>query len=213
MSWSRGRLASFVAGTVLTLAALVGPLHDLQFELLIAHLLQNVVLAEWAPALLAFGLPPDLGRRLARHAPAWATLPLWLVVYYVWHLPPVYDAALEHPNTLLQLEHLTYLAAGFAFWVSIAHGSMSVGSKAGFIFAAFILASPLGLMLALVPTAVYDFYDGHWGLSALEDQQLAGMLMAVEQAVVFFGVFAYWFFRFLLEEERRGDVDQPPAPA
>jgi putative membrane protein len=200
VSWSRGRLASFVAGTVLMLAAIAGPLHELQFELLIAHLLQNVVLAEWAPALLAFGLPPELGRRIARHAPAWATLPLWLVVYYVWHLPPFYDAALEHPNTLLQLEHLTYLASGFAFWVSIAHGSMTVGSKAGFIFAAFILASPLGLMLALVPTAVYDFYDGHWGLSALEDQQLAGMLMSAEEAVGFFAVFAYYFALFAREQ-------------
>jgi hypothetical protein len=39
------------------------------------------------------------------------------------------------------------------------------------------------------------------------------MLMALEQAVVFFAVFAYWFFRFLLEEERRGDIDPPPVAA
>ena len=44
MSWSRGRLTSFVAGPVVTLAAIVGPLHDLQFELLIAHLLPNAEL-------------------------------------------------------------------------------------------------------------------------------------------------------------------------
>ena len=52
-----------------------------------------------------------------------------------------------------------------------------------------------------------------WGLDPLEDQQLAGMLMAIEQAVVFFAVFAYWFFRFLAEEERREDFDHPAARA
>jgi cytochrome c oxidase assembly factor CtaG len=71
--------------------------------------------------------------------------------------------------------------------------------------------------MALIPSAIYDFYvHAHhrvWGLSALEDQQLAGLLMAVEQAVVFFAVFAYWFLRFLAEEERRDDVDRPPAAA
>jgi cytochrome c oxidase assembly factor CtaG len=71
--------------------------------------------------------------------------------------------------------------------------------------------------MALVPDAIYDFYaDAHhrvWGLAPLEDQQLAGILMAFEQAAVFFVVTAYWFFRFLSEEERREDVDHPPAPA
>jgi hypothetical protein len=37
--------------------------------------------------------------------------------------------------------------------------------------------------------------------------------MALEQAAVFFVVFAYWFFRFLSEEERREDVDRPPVAA
>ena len=75
------------------------------------------------------------------------------------------------------------------------------------MFAAFILGSPIGLVLALVPDAVYDFYveapERLWGLSALEDQQLAGILMAFEQAVVFFAVFAFFFVRFLADEERR----------
>ncbi len=71
--------------------------------------------------------------------------------------------------------------------------------------------------MALVPEPIYDFYAemSHrvWGLDPLEDQQLAGMLMALEQAAVFFAVFVYWFFRFLVEEERREDVDPPPVAA
>ena len=200
MEWSRARLASFVAGVTLALAAVTGPLHSLQFDLLAAHLLQNGVLAEWAPALLVFGLPPALGRSLARFTPVWAALPIWLVTYYVWHLPPIYDAALEHPRTLLQLEHLSYLLAGAALWLPLAHGSGSSGAKAAYVFAAFVLVSPLGLLLLFLPSAAYDFYDGHWGLTALEDQQLAGVTMVSEAGVVFFAALAFYFARFAREE-------------
>jgi putative membrane protein len=195
VEWSRGRLASFSAGTLLALAALVGPLHDLQFELLTAHLLQNVLLAEWAPALLVLGLPPEQGRRLARFMPPWLGLPLWLLVYYAWHAPPLYDAALRHPDSLLQLEHLSYVLAGLALWLPIVHGRMADGEKAGYVFAAFLLISPLGLLLALIPESVYSFYDGHWGLTALEDQQIGGVTMSSEAALVFFAVFAFYFAR------------------
>ena len=78
------------------------------------------------------------------------------------------------------------------------------------MFAAFVLGSPIGLVIALVPDAIYDFYvdapERLWGLSALEDQQLAGLLMAVEQSIVFFAVFAVCFLRFLAEEERREEL-------
>ena len=91
------------------------------------------------------------------------------------------------------------------------------GARAGYVFAAFVLGSPVGLVMALVPDVIYDFYaEAHhrvWGLDALEDQQLAGVLMAFEQAAVFFVVVAYWFFRFLSEEERREDLEQPAAHA
>ncbi len=199
MDWSRARFVCFSAGTLLALAALVGSLHELQFELLTAHLLQNVVLAEWAPALLVLGLPPELGRRLARFVPPWLGLPLWLVVYYAWHAPPLYDAALRHPDSLLQLEHVSYLVAGAALWLPIVHGKMSDGAKAGYVFAAFVLISPLGLLLALIPNTVYDFYDGHWGLTALEDQQIGGVTMSSEAALVFFAVFAFYFARVVRE--------------
>jgi putative membrane protein len=200
VEWHRGRIAAFFAGVALVLAATLGPVHDLSFELLIAHLAQNVVLAEWAPALLVFGLPPALGQRLASHVRWWLALPAWLAGYFVWHAPPLYDAALRHPDTLLQLEHLTYLATGCALWLPVAHGALSSGAKAGYVFAAFVLVSPLGLLLALLPTHVYDYYDGAHGLSALEDQQIAGITMATEEALFFFAFLAYYFTRVVQDE-------------
>ena len=64
--------------------------------------------------------------------------------------------------------------------------------------------SPLGLLLALLPRPIYDYYvhaqPRVWGLSALADQEIAGVTMASEQAIVLFLVFVYWFRRFLAEE-------------
>ena len=221
------RIGCFGTAALLLLAVAVTPIHALAMHyLLTVHLLQNVVLAEWAPLLVVLGVPPALAAAVARLPvvralthPAVA-LPLWLASYMVWHLPWLYDAALENPNTLLHLEHATYFVTGLAMWWCVFQDEphrLGSGTRAGYVFAAFVLGSPVGLVMALVPEPIYDFYaEAHhrvWGLDPLEDQQLAGILMAVEQAAVFFAVFAYWFFRFLVEEEQREDVDRPPAPA
>jgi putative membrane protein len=221
------RIVCFTGAIVLLLAVAVTPIHTLGMHfLLTVHLLQNVVLAEWAPLLVVLGIPPSLAAVVVRPSairtlthPAVA-LPLWLANYMAWHLPWLYDTALENPNTLLHLEHAMYFATGLAMWWCVFQDEphrLGSGARAGYVVAAFVLGSPVGLVMALVPDPIYDFYvDAHhrvWGLEPLEDQQLAGMLMALEQAVVFFVVVAYWFFRFLSEEERREDVDPPPAPA
>jgi cytochrome c oxidase assembly factor CtaG len=215
----RWRIACFAAGLALILAVFLTPLHTIAIHYLLSiHLLQNVVLAEWAPALLVLGIPPALAAELARRLPGArvllhpvVTLPLWLVTYFAWHLPPLYDRALHHPHSLLHLEHACYIAAGTLLWWPVLQDtpvSLKPQLRAVYLFAAFVFASPLGLLLALLPDPVYDFYEGgfpRWGLSALEDQEIAGVTMAGEQAVVFFAVFAIFFFRFLAEEERGTD--------
>lgn len=210
------RTASFLAGCGLLVAALATPLDTLARTYLVwAHLVQNVVLAEWAPLLLVLGVPPALARRLARPRAVRAltrpfvALPLWVLTYAAWHVPALYDAALRRPDWLLPLEHATYVLVGVLFWWCVWQNEphrLSSGLRAGYVVAAFVLSAPLGLVLALVPNAVYDAYasapERVFGLSRLEDQQVGGMTMAAEQSLVFFGVFAYWFLRFLSEQER-----------
>ncbi|MDQ2983767.1 MAG: cytochrome c oxidase assembly protein [Actinomycetota bacterium] len=210
---ARIRIACFAAGLTLIVLVFVTPVQTLALHyLLSAHLLQNVVLAEWAPALCVLGLPPRLTAelselrwaRLAAHP--LVALPVWLGTYFIWHVPWIYDSALEHPNSLLHLEHLCYFAAGVLLWWPVLTGRLAPGSAAAYLFAAFVLASPLGLLLALLPDAVYSFYEHAprrvWGLSASTDQQIAGLTMAAEQAVVFFGAFTVYFLRFLGGEDR-----------
>lgn len=212
------RVAALAAGCLLLLVTAVTPLDALTYHLLSAHLLQNVVLAEWAPALLVLGVPAFLAAQLARlpgaalltMAPV--ALGLWLVTYFAWHVPDAYDAALEN-QALLHVEHVCYVAAGVLLWWPVFQDvphRLSSAARALYLFVAFVLASPIGLLLALLPEPVYDWYaDGPrlWGLSAHADQQIAGVTMSVEQAIVFFAIFAVFFFRFLAEE----DVSEGPA--
>jgi cytochrome c oxidase assembly factor CtaG len=212
---SRARIACFAGGLALILAAFATPLQSLALRyLLTAHLLQNVVLAEWAPALLLLGLAPALAARLGRLRPVsiltlpFVALPLWLVTTFSWHVPWAYDGALHRPDWLLPVEHLCYLVAGLALWWPVLHDSprrLSDGARAAYLFAAFLLASPLGLLLALLPSSLYTVYQHAprriWGLSPLADQQIAGLTMAAEQAIVFFAACAFFFARFLKAEE------------
>jgi putative membrane protein len=210
-------IACFAAGLALIAATELSPLHSLTFHLLTMHLLQNVVLAEWAPGLAVVGLAPSLARDLER----WRTvrvathplvaLPAWLLSSYVWHLPAVYDTALEHQESILHLEHASFFTTGVLLWWPVVHGRRSDGEKALYVFAAFVLASPVGLLLALLPHPIYDFYERAphlWGLGHLTDQQIAGVTMAVEQAIVFFAVFVFHLARFLRSEELVGTFSE-----
>jgi len=209
----RRHKACFVAGILFALAAVTTPVATVALHYLAsAHLLQNVVLAEWTPALLVLGVPPKLGAKIARNGVVrfltrpFVALPIWLATYALWHIPVAYEAALHH-RIVLDVEHLTYLVAGLLLWWPVFQEEpwrLPSGGKAAYLFAAFVLASPLGLILALVPSPIYDTYvhaPRLWGLSVLDDQQLGGTLMAVSEAIVFFGLLAYYFVRFMAEEE------------
>jgi cytochrome c oxidase assembly factor CtaG len=210
----RWRLACFGGGLLLVLAAATTPLDSLATtSLLSAHLLQNVVFAEWAPALVVLGVPAGLAAQLSRWRavrilthPAVA-LPLWIATYAAWHLPASYDAALRHQSSLLHLEHATYFATGLLFWWPVLQDAprrLSYGSRAVYMLAAFFLASPLGIVLSLLSSPAYGFYAAApdmWGLSDLADQQIAGVTMSVEQAIVFFCVAAFVVLGQLRAEE------------
>jgi putative membrane protein len=211
---SGARIACFSGALALLAIAFWSPIHHLGLHyLLTAHLLQNVILAEWAPLLAVLGVSPAMADaasrlrlwRLLTHPVV--ALPLWLGNYYLWHVPAIYDAALRQGSWLLHLEHACYFGTGFLMWWPLVQDSprrLPSGMRAGYAFAAFLLAAPLGLLLALLPRPVYGFYAAAeprvWGLSPLGDQELAGVTMATEQALVLFAVFALWFRQFLAEE-------------
>src|SRR5205814_2511702 len=141
------RAASFAGSLLLLAVAFWTPIHHVGLHyLLTAHLLQNVILAEWAPLLAVLGLTPAMAAAASRFRlwralthPAVA-LPLWLANYYVWHVPAVYDGALHHQSSLIHLEHACYFATGILLWWPLVHDwprRLASGFRAAYTFAAF----------------------------------------------------------------------------
>ena len=122
-------------------------------------------------------------------------------------MPPVYDAALQHQAWLIHLEHACYFVTGFAMWWPLVQDvprRLASGARAAYAFAAFVLASPLGLLLALLPKPVYPYYvhvpARVWGLSPARrpgDRRRDDGVRAGGRAL---RRLPFWFRRFLAEE-------------
>ena len=99
------------------------------------------------------GLPAALPvpRRLTH---PFVALPIWAGTYFAWHVPAIYDAALRHQESLLHLEHVSYFVTGLLFWWPVLKDQphrVTFGARPIYLFAAFVIMSPLGLLLALIP--------------------------------------------------------------
>jgi cytochrome c oxidase assembly factor CtaG len=205
------RVAAFGGGLFLIAAALNSPLETLSADyLLVMHLLQNVVIADWAPPLLVLGLTPRMrreierwgGRALENLTRPRVALPVWLVGWYAIHFAGFYDTALENP-WLLNLEHALLVAIGLVFWWPVITGRLTPPAAIAFLGAAFIGSAFLGLALTFSTSVLYDYYETVpriWGLTALEDQNYGGVLMSAEQALIFLVAIGYFLLQLLREE-------------
>jgi cytochrome c oxidase assembly factor CtaG len=209
------RALLFGLGVLLIVGALNSPLETIAVHyLLLIHLLQNVMIADWAPPLILLGLTPAMRAAIARRgggAFAWVTrpkiaLPVWLVAWYGIHLAIFYDFALRNPWAL-NIEHALLIAVGLLFWWPVLAGEphdVSVPLKIGYLGAAFVGSAFLGLGLTFSETPFYDFYAEAprlWGLSPSQDQNFGGILMNAEQAAVFLAAILYYVVRLVPEEE------------
>jgi putative membrane protein len=204
------RKLAFAAAVLVTALALFSPIEHLALHSMLSfHLLQNVMLGDWAPPLFLLGLTTAMTAGLARRRwvavlanPPFA-LGLWLVVWYVTHIPAVYDYALRNQG-LLGIEHLAFLISGLAFWwPEIVPGYLSPIGKVSYLVVAFLAISPLDLFVYLANHPLYDFYlhtPKLGDISALADQQIAGVAMAIESNLVLLTVIAFALMRLLSDE-------------
>ena len=218
-AWRRGpgpawRAWCFGAGVAIVILALNSPLGTIAIEYLVLfHLLQNVMIGDWAPPLLLIGLTPQMRSAVAARGGAWLAtitrpgiaLPTWLVGWYVVHLGAVYDAAVRNP-ALLAAEHAFLIAIGLVFWWPVlcdVPRAVATLTRIGYVLAAFVLSAFLGLALTFAPP-VYDYYESRperlWGITAVQDQNLGGILMSTEQALVFLAAIVWLLVRLFREE-------------
>jgi cytochrome c oxidase assembly factor CtaG len=220
---SPARLASFLAGMALVLVALVSPVDRLADQLFFMHMVQHLLLLDLAPILVLLGLTRVLLRPLTRRlvgierAAGPLAHPVFAIVLYVgfmvlWHVPAMYDAALEHP-LLHVVEHLTFGLAGGLYWwhlLSPIRARRRLGGMGPVVYmlATKVLVGLLGILLAFSPNPIYDFYErqpGYWGLSPGTDQAVGGLVMALEQSIVMGVALVFLFVRALAESDREDE--------
>jgi cytochrome c oxidase assembly factor CtaG len=118
--------------------------------------------------------------------PMRATLLLGITMW-LWHAPALFGAAVAY-DWVHALQHLSFFVPALLFWRGLIH-ARPVGRAPGAVAAAFITFMHTGLLgglITMAPEPLSTAYLGRtesWGLSALADQQLAGLLMWVPLGV------------------------------
>lgn len=211
----RGRPAWFVAGLLCLWAALDWPIGALGAGYLAGvHMLQFVLIALVSPALLLLGIPPgrpDLGRRTAMALKVGSqpliALILFNLIIIVTHLPAVVDSLMVSQLGSFAIDVL-WLAGGILFWWPVvldrpARPYFGYPMKIGYLILATIVNAGTFLYLTFSELPVYATYElapPVYGLSARDDQRIAGILMKVGTVAVLWTAISVLFYRWYLRE-------------
>jgi cytochrome c oxidase assembly factor CtaG len=220
--WSR--VAPFGAGIFVVLMGLISPIDTIgENHLLWVHMLQHVLIGDLAimlvvlavrGPLLVFMLPPRVLVPIARDRDVRAVLSfllrpqvafgLWALNLGVWHIPRLYITAILHP-WLHDFEHACWMLAGLLVWTLLIdpgnHKRLTTGGRIALAAGMFAAGQALTDLLVFSFHPLYPLYHGAYGLSARTDQQLAGVVMMVEQLLVL-GTFAFVLLRPRLRHPR-----------
>jgi putative membrane protein len=218
---------AYWAGLFLTTTGLVGPVDTLSEDLLSAHMVQHLLIADLAAPLMLIGirtpvlqnlLPPVILRPLARER--WirvilrtlrkplVAIPLFVLLLYTWHFSFAFDAALRHPG-IHAAQHLCFVfGAALVWWPVLEPDKAHLRGelwKAGHVLAARMMGMMIAMAFILTPTAlyasVYGAGDRH-GMSAVADQRLAGGLMFVLDIITVIAVLSYFFWKAAADYDR-----------
>jgi cytochrome c oxidase assembly factor CtaG len=217
----RWRRVCFYAGLA-TIALALSSLGGASQELLFAHMIEHLLLGDVAALLIVLGLTapliapilriPVLGRLRVLANPLIA-FPLWAIDMYVWHLPVLYQAALEHSG-IHALEHAMFLGLGINMWMCLV-GPLPMPAWFGnlgklvYIVAVRLTGSVLGNIFLWSGTVFYPFYlqsDSLNHISPLADQNIAGAVMMTEESLLTIGLFCWLFLRTARESEERQEL-------
>ena len=225
------RALSFCGGLVAVGLALFSPLDRWSAALFAIHMIQHEMLMLIAAPLLIFGRPlplflwafsvrkrASIARAALRIKGFWVTLlsPLtaWLLhalALWIWHAPAFFDAALRN-ETVHEVQHLSFLGSALIFWASMVENRRQAhqGAAVVYLFTTTIHTSVLGALITFATRPWYSAYlqtPLQWGLTALEDQQLGGLIMWLPGSLVYVGI----ALALLLDWIRASERDGAPA--
>jgi putative membrane protein len=209
--------SAFLAGWLVLFVALISPLHEFGEHLFVAHMIEHELLMVVAAPLFVVAQPLALFMRALpsgwRHAlvgaahthvikgawswlmrPVVATL-LHGVAIWVWHVPAFLDATLQSEG-VHRLQHISFFGTALIFWwAMIRRSRRAYGESALHIFVTLVHTGVLGALLTLAPRVLYPQQTADaplFGLTSLEDQQLAGLFMWVPGGAVYL-LAGLWF--------------------
>jgi putative membrane protein len=216
--WRQG---CWYSGLGLIFVTLSSPLAHLSDELFLAHMAEHLLLADGGALLLVLGLTgPVLQPVLHVRALHWlrvlghplVALPVWAVSLYVWHLDALYVGAVHHA-ALHALQHACFVGFGVAMWMPL-FGPLPKPvwfgnfAKLIYIIAVRLAGAVLGNVLIWSGGVLYPGYAGDrgFGISATQDQNVAGAIMMVEGSLLTIGLFCWLFLRAARENEERQNL-------
>ncbi|MET4036622.1 putative membrane protein [Bradyrhizobium sp. JR7.2] len=223
------QVVACTAGWLSLTAALLSPLHWLGERLLSFHMIEHEILMAVSAPLLVIARPVgtllwSLPRRVRLSVGRWMRLPATDAVWgflsagltatilhgmaiWGWHAPLLFDAAVSN-LVLHRLQHLSFFLTAVLFWWSVFRRS-ETGAAAWHVFITMLHSSVLGALMALAPHLLYREQQAaaaEWGLTPLEDQQLAGIIMWVPAGTIYAGaalaLIALWIRRAAKQTER-----------
>jgi cytochrome c oxidase assembly factor CtaG/cytochrome c2 len=226
------RIAAFVAGTVVLVLALQSPIDTLGEDLFSIHMIQHLLLMLAAPPLLVLSdctmvflraLPLSARKRVGGiwvrgglhrlYEPVMHPVVVWMAfsaAFVFWHSPGPYQWALDNPAVHI-LEHLSFFVTSLAFWTialpprghrrRLAHGPTLL-----FVISTAVLSGLPGALMIFSPRPLYPGHAqgvAHWGLTLMQDQQLAGLIMWIPAGGAYVAVAGIVFLQWLRESESR----------
>jgi putative membrane protein len=218
---TRMQQVGFVGGTVLLFLSLNGPLHDLSDNYLFsAHMIQHLIITLIVPPLWLMGLPAWSLRPVLRRPAVLATaraltgplvaFAIYNVVFIGWHFPSMYNWALVNHNAHI-LQHLMFIGAAVLMWWPVVSpvpelDRIQTPVRMLYLFALGIPMSIVSAIITLAEQAMYPWYTAaprvFENITAVDDQQLGGLIMWVPGMIVFWTAITIIFFRWSTREQR-----------
>jgi putative membrane protein len=213
------RAACFALGIALIIAGLTTPVAHIADELVFAHMAQHLLMADLGALFLVLGLTgpllqPLLATRLAHSLRVLAhpvvAFVLWALDLYVWHLPVLYEASVTSAP-VHALQHTTFVFFGFGMWLALL-GPLPQpewfgnGAKLLYIVGVRLTGALLANIFIWSESVFYPVYRSgqvEWGVSALEDQGIAGTIMMLEGSIVTVVLLGWLFLKTARESEER----------
>lgn len=218
----RGRKILFFSGLGLLWLASDWPMHDLSEDYLYsAHMVQHMVFTLVAAPLLITGMPAWMWRGLLEPGPvrkvfAFCVKPVMALLIFngvllFIHWPAVVEASVTSELAHFSL-HALAVGSGVVMWwpiVSPLPELPPISPPAQMLYLFFQSLAPTipASFLTFGHRPLYRIYETFpriWGISAMSDQMVAGLIMKIAGGLILWGVIAAVFFRWANREQRDG---------